>query len=211
MRRSRWISYIVIIAVVIALGLNAYITEKRHMDEKAQYIRFHVIANSDSSEDQELKLRVRNALLERFRDEFEKIDSIEDSRRLIKENLCEIENIAKEEVRRSGKTYRVQAQLGHFSFPTKAYGNLVLPAGQYEALRVVIGEGNGANWWCVMFPPLCFVDATHGIAREKVEDAHINIKTSFSSTSRKEVRIEYRFKIAEWWERLLSFLNIGRR
>nr|WP_243426397.1 stage II sporulation protein R [Caldicoprobacter guelmensis] len=132
-----------------------------------EYIRFHVVANSDSPEDQALKLRVRDKLLEEFGKEFAGIDSIEKEREKVMENIDEIEKIALLEVKRAGKSYPVKVQFGRFSFPTKAYGNLVLPAGEYEALKVVIGKGEGANWWCVMFPPLCFIDISHGVARPK--------------------------------------------
>jgi stage II sporulation protein R len=213
MGRKNWMIYAVIIGIIVILGLSAFIQESQtQTKQEPEYIRFHVIANSDSPEDQMLKLRVRDLLLERFGQEFEKADSIENSRRLIREHLTEIEDIAREEVRRSGKTYEVQAQLGNFNFPTKAYGNLVLPAGEYEALRVVIGEGEGANWWCVMFPPLCFVDITHGVAREQVNDSDDGSNSETVSSlaqNDKEVRIEYKFKIVEWWERLLAFLHIG--
>jgi len=210
MRRNKLLIYIISIGIIISLGLHSYIQEKRETKMDSEYIRFHVIANSDSPEDQELKLRVRDLLLDRFKDEFRELDSIEDSRQLIRQHLAEFEAIAMEEVRRSGKPYKVEAQLGNFSFPTKSYGNLVLPAGEYEALRIVIGEGNGANWWCVMFPPLCFVDITHGIAKDSTEDS--NVETSLHADSRgKEVKVEYRFKIVEWWNRLLSFISTLRK
>lgn len=210
MRRNKLIIYIVSITIIISLGLSSYIRGKRDAKGVGEYIRFHVIANSDSPEDQELKLRVRDLLLDRFKGDFRELDSIEDSRQFIRQHLEEFEAIAREEVRRSGKAYEVHAQLGSFSFPTKSYGNLVLPAGEYEALRVVIGEGSGANWWCVMFPPLCFVDITHGIAKEPEKNSDSDEETSLQADSReKEIRVVYRFKIVEWWERLLAFLHIG--
>lgn len=211
MRRNKLMIYIFTIGLIVALGLNSYIQEKREARVSREYIRLHVIANSDSPEDQELKLRVRDLILDRFKDDFRHIDSIEDSRQFVRRHIAEFEAIAREEVKRSGKDYEVRAQLGNFSFPTKSYGNLVLPAGEYEALRIVIGEGSGANWWCVMFPPLCFVDITHGIAREPVEDPSLDAETTYlyADSRGEELRVEYRFKIAEWWERLLSFLHIG--
>lgn len=154
---------VLLIMVFVVVGIYEGATRK-------EYIRFHVVANSDSPEDQALKLRIRDKLLERFGSEFASIDSIETGREKVRESIDEIEKIALLEIKRAGKSYPVQVQFGRFSFPTKAYGNLVLPAGEYEALRVVIGKGEGANWWCVMFPPLCFIDISHGVAKPK-EDA----------------------------------------
>lgn len=163
MKRKQGVVYLFVLfltIVLVVLGMYTNASQK-------QYIRFHVVANSDSPEDQALKLRIRDRLLERFGEEFANIDSIEAGRNKIKDSIDEIKRIALLEIKRSGKSYPVQVQFGRFSFPTKAYGNLVLPAGQYEALKVVIGNGEGSNWWCVMFPPLCFIDISHGVAVQK--------------------------------------------
>lgn len=156
---------VLLILIIMLITMDIYESATRK-----EYIRFHVVANSDSPEDQALKLRVRDKLLEEFGREFAGIDSIDKEREKVIENIDEIEKIALLEVKRAGKSYPVKVQFGRFSFPTKAYGNLVLPAGEYEALKVVIGKGEGANWWCVMFPPLCFIDISHGVAKPK-EDA----------------------------------------
>ncbi|MFO7153674.1 MAG: stage II sporulation protein R [Caldicoprobacter oshimai] len=163
-QRAVYSFVIFLIVALITVGVCANASQK-------QYIRFHVVANSDSPEDQALKLRVRDRLLERFGREFANIDSIETGREKIKDSIDEIERIAFLEIKRSGKSYPVQVQFGRFPFPTKAYGHLVLPAGEYEALKVVIGKGEGSNWWCVMFPPLCFIDISHGVAKQKDETA----------------------------------------
>jgi stage II sporulation protein R len=185
-----------------------------------EYIRFHVIANSDSPEDQELKLRVRDRLIERFGSELNNVDSIEQGRQKIGENLLEIKDVALQEIKRSGANYPVEVMFGRFPFPTKVYGNLVLPAGEYEALKVVIGRGKGANWWCVMFPPLCFVDISHGVVHEsqsRIQDEGIELhqreeyeqdqenseplgqKTGYNDRTDQGVRqVEYRWKILEW-------------
>lgn len=162
-KHKQWAVYLVagfLTVFLIAVGVYAYKPDH-------EYIRFHVIANSDSPEDQALKLKIRDRLLERFGEEFADVDSIEVGRQKIRENIAEIRKIALDEIRKYGKSYPVKVQFGHFSFPTKVYGQLVLPAGEYEALKVVIGKGSGANWWCVMFPPLCFVDISHGVASKQ--------------------------------------------
>lgn len=135
-----------------------------------RYMRFHVVANSDSPDDQQLKLRIRDRLLKEFDDTFKDVESIEEAEDKIRAKLYRLEEIANDEISRSGKDYSARAILGSFDFPIKAYGNLVLPAGRYNALKVVLGDGKGANWWCVMFPPLCFVDISHGVAVDVEDD-----------------------------------------
>lgn len=129
-----------------------------------QLIRFHVVANSDSDEDQALKRAVRDAILEEVSPRLASSKSLDESRQILLKIRPEMEKIGLSVVKSWGKNYTVRAELGDFSFPTKSYGTLVLPAGTYEALRVVIGEGEGSNWWCVLFPPLCFVDIEYSTA-----------------------------------------------
>lgn len=125
-------------------------------------IRFHVIANSDSDEDQNLKLKVRDKVLEYISPKLKNSQSIEQSRKIIKENDNNIRAIAGDTIKKNGYNYGVKTVLGFENFPVKTYGNITLPQGNYEAYRIIIGEGKGRNWWCVMFPPLCFIDITKG-------------------------------------------------
>ncbi|WP_068963595.1 stage II sporulation protein R [Desulfosporosinus sp. BG] len=129
-----------------------------------QLIRFHVLANSDSEQDQALKRAVRDAILKAVSPQLAVSKSLDESRQILKKIRPNMEDIGRSVVKAWGKDYLVHTQYGHFSFPTKSYGSLVLPAGDYEALRVVIGEGRGSNWWCVLFPPLCFIDIDHSTA-----------------------------------------------
>lgn len=146
------------------------ITESLPLDEETlaskpdQLIRFHVLANSDSEQDQALKRAVRDAILKEVAPQLAVSKSLEESRQILKKIRPEMEDIARSVVKAWGKDYSVHTEYGHFGFPTKSYGSLVLPAGDYEALRVVIGEGQGSNWWCVLFPPLCFIDVEHSTA-----------------------------------------------
>lgn len=133
-------------------------------------IRFHVRANSDTKEDQALKLEVRDAILTAIGEKFQDSTSIDESREIILENTETIEDVSKEVIKRWGKDYPVNVDLREESFPIRKYGNLVFPQGDYEALIVEIGEAKGANWWCVMFPPICLVDVTHSNAIEIEED-----------------------------------------
>jgi stage II sporulation protein R len=171
-------------------------------------IRLHVIANSDSHEDQELKYQVRDQLLSSFEDIFQEAQTIGEARALINGNLDDLEGIALKEIKRQGFDYPVKASLGTASFPTKAYGDLVYPAGEYEALRVVIGEGSGANWWCVMFPPLCFVDVSSGVVSE--DEGNDNLKETsedISTADNEEKTVVYTFKIGQWWKEIRDWFS----
>jgi stage II sporulation protein R len=131
-------------------------------DIKDKLIRFHVIANSDDKKDQELKLKVRDEILNYISPKLKDSKSIDESRKILKENDEKIKQIAAKVIKDNGYRYSVTSTLDHENFPVKTYGNITLPQGNYEAYRVIIGEGKGQNWWCVMFPPLCFIDITKG-------------------------------------------------
>lgn len=155
---------IIILSVFILLFIYVIhpIMEERLIENpyNDEIIRFHVRANSDSEEDQRLKLKVRDEILEQMNEKFQGLDSIEESRQTIVDNLHEIEEISKKLIKEDGYKYEVKADLLMEEFPVRRYGALIYPQGDYETLLVTIGEGQGQNWWCVMFPPLCFVDVT---------------------------------------------------
>lgn len=131
-------------------------------DIEGKLIRFHVIANSDSDEDQSLKLKVRDEVLKYMAPKLDNSKSLDESREILKNNNGKVKEIAKKIIKENGYNYDVETTLGKENFPDKTYGNITLPQGEYEAYRIVIGTGNGHNWWCVMFPPLCFVDMSKG-------------------------------------------------
>jgi stage II sporulation protein R len=169
-------------------------------------IRLHVLANSDSREDQQLKYEIRDMVLELMRNELKESRDPEQTKYIINSNLNRVEEIAASVIRSRGKAYDVKATLGSYPFPTKTYGDVTLPAGNYQALRVVIGKGEGTNWWCVLFPPLCFVDATHGTipdhVREKLKDSLTNEEYSIitSASDESDIPIRIRFKVVEFFQ-----------
>ncbi len=197
----------VLITVAISglMQLNSY-SETMNKGLAANLIRLHVIANSDSPEDQSLKRDIRDAILAYVQGELKYSDNIEKSREIIKNKLTEITNIAKRVITEKGKSYGVRTILGEYPFPTKLYGDIALPAGEYQALRVIIGEGRGANWWCVLFPPLCFVDVTHGTVPDSVKDDLKKVLTDeeydivTSSEDESEIPIKIKFKIVEMFQ-----------
>lgn len=132
--------------------------------------RLHVIANSDSNEDQELKYKVRDAVLEYMNSITIDCSSKEESIQIAKEHEDEFYKIAKQTIEENGYDYSVNIKIGNFNFPTKTYGDISLPAGNYDALRIEIGNASGQNWWCVMFPPLCFVDVSSGVVPDESKE-----------------------------------------
>lgn len=129
-------------------------------------IRFHVIANSDTQADQTLKLAVRDQVLAKAETLYPKGATLEQAQQALEGHLTQLAAAGQKEVERQGYDYSVSAQITQCWFPTKEYDEFALPAGEYTALRVVIGEGEGQNWWCVAFPPLCL-----GAASETIDDA----------------------------------------
>ncbi|MGD0153392.1 MAG: stage II sporulation protein R [Thermacetogeniaceae bacterium] len=147
----------------LARALAAAPDQLRHDGDTigvGQIIRFRVIAASDSAFDQAVKLRVRDAVLDYLRPELQGTASEQAAAALISGRLPGIRQVAQQTVRASGPDKPVQVYYGVTAFPTKAYGPVVYPAGNYQALKIVIGAGQGKNWWCVLFPPLCYVDLT---------------------------------------------------
>lgn len=146
---------LVVLAVVIAYSVEAYAGLS---EINSKVIRLHVLANSDSLEDQQLKYKVRNKIITTFNEEFENINSKFDSSNIIIEKIHQIRCEAEEVVKEEGYDYDIDVYYGNYKFPRKMYEEIVLPEGYYDAVRIEIGSAKGSNWWCVMFPPLCFVD-----------------------------------------------------
>ena len=137
---------------------------------KEKLIRFHVIANSDTEEDQELKLKVRDEIISYLQPKLENSSSIKESEKIITSEYDNLQSISRETIIDNGYEYDVKVGIEYSNFPTKQYSNVILPAGEYKALKVVIGEGKGKNWWCVMFPPLCFVDEENGVIDKSTDE-----------------------------------------
>lgn len=168
MRKYIYFVILMVLAVLILNGCQAIenntkessleLTELNYDDIKDKLIRFHVIANSDTDEDQNLKLKVRDKVVEALSEKLSNVNSLEEAENVLEENIDYVNEIAKEVIEENNYTYEVTTMLSYENFPDKVYGDYVFPQGNYEAFRVIIGEGKGQNWWCVMFPSLCFVD-----------------------------------------------------
>ena len=163
--------------------------------------RLHVLANSDSKEDQDLKYKVRDALINYMNTLCTNITTREEAIKIANDNLEKFKEIAKNQIKSSGYSYDVDLEIGNFNFPTKNYGDISLPAGFYDALRVKIGKAKGQNWWCVMFPPLCFIDITSGTVPDSSKDLlkeNMNEENfALISNNNSNHEINFKFKILE--------------
>ena len=184
--------------VYVLIAASSY-TKAVCTDIANNVFRLHVIANSDSEEDQNLKYIVRDSILSYVNGILENINNKEDVALTINNHIDEIKNIAQQAVYNEGFTYDVEIEVGNFKFPTKTYGNISLPPGLYDALRVKIGNASGKNWWCVMFPPLCFVDVSSGIvpedSKELMESNLSSEDYALVSSSKNTTKIK--FKVVE--------------
>ena len=166
--------------------------------------RLHIIANSDSEEDQNLKYIVRDNIINYMNNECKGLKTKSDVIKYAKTHLNEINNIAEATVKENGFNYPITVEIGNFEFPTKKYGDVSFPSGYYDALRVKIGNSSGKNWWCVMFPPLCFVDTTTGIVSDSSKES---LQKTLSNENYKIVsendnsEITIKFKIIEFFEK----------
>lgn len=199
---KKYISLISIIGIIVLIFNTKGVQATKNLDNiDEKLIRFHVLANSNSEEDQTLKLKVRDKILEYVTPKLEKSKSIDESRAILKKEESNIIKIASEVIKNEGYNYDVKITLGRTNFPEKTYGNITLPQGEYEAFRVLIGEAKGENWWCVMFPPLCFIDMTKGqISYEKSEEEIRKVLSEEEANAvidKENSKIELRFKLLE--------------
>lgn len=183
--------------LLIAAGLVLGFQQKHLQESYAkEVVRFHVLANSDSEEDQELKLQVRNQVGAYVSDLLKGVSTKEETLAVVREHLPEIEAIAKKEIDKQGYTYQVKASLAREEFPVKTYGPYHMPAGKYTALQVRIGEAKGHNWWCVMYPNMCFSGSTYEIVEDKEKEQMYQVFTLYEykklvESPKKEVRFRY--------------------
>ncbi|MBQ9992172.1 MAG: stage II sporulation protein R [Firmicutes bacterium] len=151
-------AFIILCLLTGCLGFGIFFSGNPAEAQTPPILRLHVVADSDAEFDQAIKLEVRDAVIDMLREELQQAKDMPEAKKIISNMLPQIEAAANK-VLAERADYWAKAELGKAQFPTKGYGDLVLPAGKYEALRIVLGSGEGKNWWCVLFPSLCFVDA----------------------------------------------------
>jgi len=195
----------IVIMLVIVIAVCTYRKKDTFEQQKGiaqQLIRFHVRANSDTDSDQLLKLKVKDSVITYLEPKLSQSGSIDETRQILNNNMDVIHNLAVQTLVANGSDYSVKVYFEESYFPIKTYGDITLPPGDYEAFRIDIGESEGKNWWCVLYPPLCFVDATHGSLPDSSKEKLKNIltddeyKTITTTTSSAVFRFKY-----------LTFLN----
>lgn len=212
----KWIAAIVA-SILFFLSLFCLYAENINKDLSASLIRLHIVANSDEEYDQLLKLKVRDAVISFMNENMGRIGTREETKDYLSGNKDEIASVANSVILSEGLDETVTVSFGNYPFPTKKYGNIILPAGYYEALKIEIGEAKGQNWWCVMFPPLCFVEDTKGELEEeyidllKQELTREEMELISLTGSDSEIPVELKFKVVEiFQESKIKLVNLFR-
>lgn len=210
---------VLLAAILLGLALTIFFTglcivrlkrENREIRERLErelqqgiakeVFRLHVVANSDKDADQELKLQVKTEVVEYLQSILGEDTTLEETKEAVLTHLTDIEEKAEEVIEGKGYDYPVQASVERTYFPDKVYGNCTFPAGEYEALNIRIGEARGHNWWCMLYPSLCFIDDTYGVVAEEKKENLKSVLTEEefreileSPGDRKKVRIGFRW------------------
>lgn len=174
MKKKNVVWYILVtmnLILLVLLGVQYARRQQLQHGIAEKVLRFHVLANSNSDEDQNLKLLVRDAVGEEMAEYLAGSSNRAECERIVAQHLDEITATAERIVAEQGYDYRVRASLGEVDFPVKTYGNYTFPSGTYEALKVEIGEGEGHNWWCVMYPNICFSGSVYEVVDEEADEA----------------------------------------
>lgn len=195
-----------VISLISGLVITLVISTHFNLIEtsiSSNVIRLHIIAQSNEKNDQALKLKVRDAIINNTKDIFLGNKNIKDAKLSIKNNTEFLKSVAKKEIQKNGFDYDVNVTFGKSDFPTKVYNNIILPKGSYDALKIEIGNAKGKNWWCVMFPPMCFTE--HSTGQLDIESLNY-LKNSLSKeefklvSSQKNIPIKIEFKLYELWQ-----------
>lgn len=196
--------FVICIFIAAIFWGSALILDRKQLNE--ELIRFHVVANSDSAEDQAVKLQVRDAVIASLQRDLEKVSDVTEARTYLRENLPKIQRIANETLRSAGFDCETVVTLGKEAFDTRIYDTFSLPAGVYESLRIVIGDGLGKNWWCVTFPSLCVPATTKGFEEAAVG---AGFSDTLSDTLAGQQEYEIRFFLLDAMGRLENILFAG--
>lgn len=194
------------IMLVIAGGRLYSDSEERQLQKgiASNIIRFHVRAESDSKEDQWLKLQVKEVVLAYISPVLSKSQSVDESRQLLYNESENIRNVAAATLRSLGDESDVNVYFENCYFPMKTYGDMTFPPGEYEAFRVDIGEAQGKNWWCVLYPPLCFVDAVYGEVPEESKEELKGVLTEEEYSMVSGENVKFRFKYLKIFNRFIE-------
>lgn len=192
---------ILFLLIASSMGKSYYVHREYQKEIAAKILRFHVLANSDSEGDQALKLEVRDAIGSYMAPKVKDAGSVSECEKIVTDNMSGIIDTAEAVIKQEGYDYSVTASLGKADFPVKTYGCYTFPEGTYEALNVVIGAGEGQNWWCVMYPNMCFATSVYEVVDEDAKQSLQKVLTTDEYESLMENKnYEVKFKF-------LTFLN----
>ncbi|MBQ7906406.1 MAG: stage II sporulation protein R [Clostridia bacterium] len=192
---------VTVASILVFLTVNAVIPTKSEAEIYDSTVRLHVLANSNEEKDQALKLKVRDALLEEIKNYSP--ESKQEALSLIEENKGELVKIAEDVSKKEGFDYQVTIDVGTESYPTRHYAGFALPAGEYTSVRVLIGSGEGENWWCVLYPPLCTSTAI-----EYDDDYYIDVgltKEQYNLITQSNGQYKVKFKLLEMASQVFGF------
>lgn len=203
-RKVKYSIFIIFLFFIYTLFCAINYVDAVSSDISDSVFRLHVIANSDSVEDQNLKYIVRDNVLEYMNSICSDVSSKEEVIEIANAHLEDFKSIASNTVHGQGYDYDVSVEIGNFDFPTKTYGDISFPSGFYDALRIKIGNASGQNWWCVMFPPLCFVDVSSGVVPDSSkEDMKQNLSSEeYGLISGESEDLEFKFKLVEFFQNI---------
>lgn len=196
------LALLILCAGLVLCPITSHLTVREVSTPLAkEVLRLHVLANSDSDEDQALKLKVKSAIVDALDPIMSDTTKKAEACDWVSAHMDELESIAAEVIAEEGYTYPVSVACETVWFPDKTYGDMTFPSGYYDALRVLIGEADGQNWWCVLYPPLCFIDLTCGVvpdeSKEKLET--VLDEDDYNSLFASESKPVVRFRIVEWF------------
>lgn len=199
MRNKKKVIAALTVLIIATVGIYIY---NKNNSLYSKVVRFHVLANSDTNLDQTVKIKVKDEVIKYVQPLLKNSKSLDESKKILNENKENIINIADKTLKESGQDYTATAEIKKVDFPVKSYGDIVFPSGEYEAFRIILGKGEGKNWWCVMFPPLCFVDVKNAVADEKMEKELEKVLSKSEMESvmqdKKEKAPKFKFKSVEF-------------
>lgn len=199
MKRKLYLS--ICFGLICAIMLSMSHFEAACNDLRQNVLRLHIIANSDSDVDQALKLKIRDAILEKTDGLFLKNGNLADAEKTVYNNLSVFEEIANKVIKENGFDYKATAKLGNSNFDTRYYDDFALPAGEYKSLIITLGEGKGKNWWCVVYPTVCIPSSVKG----KLTDS---VKHESAKVAKNQNRYVMRFKVVEIYEKIKKLINL---
>ena len=200
MKKKKIMFIILCMLTVLAAG-TAHATEKERVDPlqpaiAEKILRFHVLANSDAKDDQNVKLKVRDAVGHMLGQKLKKVTDRAQTEKIVQDHMDEIIETAEKTLHKNGYTYGVRARLANVDFPVKTYGDYTFPAGKYRALQITLGKGEGHNWWCVLYPNLCFLDKTCAVVSDEGKEDLKEVLTDEEYqllTDNKELKMKWFF------------------